>query len=253
MTKRTSKIWAVIPAAGVGSRMQSTTPKQYLQLFGQYLIEITVKKILQLPCIEGIIVVLSTEDEYWQTSYYASNPKVHRVDGGKERSDSVLNGLEYCRRIISDEEYADSWALVHDAARPCVSEDKLHALINRCLIGITEVNAGQGSASEIDGAILAAPVADTVKRVTSDEEIQKTEDRSQLWLAHTPQFFPMERLHNALLDCQRQSIAVTDEASAIEACGGRVAVVKDRRDNIKVTVPEDLHWAETILKIQGFS
>lgn len=264
MTKYTPKIWAVIPAAGVGSRMESDTPKQYMQLFGQYLIEITIKKILQLTCVDGIVVVLSAEDAYWQTSYFTSNAKVHRVEGGSERSDSVLNGLEYCRSIMSDQDYVHSWALVHDAARPCVTEQKMNELIARGLsfaetFSETTQNTDNlhlkkdnNLAAATCGTILASPVADTVKRVSSNEQIERTEDRSQLWLAHTPQFFPTETLSQALHKCRRDNIAVTDEASAIEAVGGRVAVVKDRRDNIKITVPEDLYWAETILKMQGF-
>lgn len=237
------KIWAVIPAAGVGSRMQAERPKQYLPLLGRTLIDITLQKILQLSEIEGVVVVLHPNDAFWDRTSLASHPKIHRVAGGQHRSDSVLNGLQYCKKMSTDS-LQDTWALVHDAARPCVSVEKMQQLIHHAFL--------RSQSGETDGAILAVPVADTVKRV-NDKLIVNTEDRSELWLAHTPQFFPMNRLRTALEKCEVTGTPVTDEASAIEATGGKVDVVSDRRDNIKITLPEDLLWAETILKHQGFS
>lgn len=243
MSSSRPKIWAVIPAAGIGTRMQAERPKQYLPLFGKTLIDITLQKILQIPEVEGVVVVLNPNDAFWDRTSLSNHPNIHRVAGGRHRSDSVLSGLQYCKKHSTDS-LQDTWALVHDAARPCVSVEKIQTLIQHAL--------NRAKSGEADGAILGVPVADTVKRV-NNETIENTEDRSQLWLAHTPQFFPMNRLRTALEKCDANGIPVTDEASAIEATGGKVDVVNDRRDNIKITLPEDLLWAETILKHQGFS
>ncbi len=232
------KIWAIVPAAGIGSRMQSEKPKQYLPLLDQTLIEVTLKKILQLEALEGIVLPLHADDTFWPTTSLYRHPKIHCIDGGAERSDSVLAGLKYCQ---SQPNNSDSWALVHDAARPCVTLEKIEQLISVASIE-----------GDCEGTILAVPCADTVKRV-GGHTITHTEDRSQLWLAHTPQLFPMSTLLSALDNALTTGKPITDEASAIEMSGGTVQVVQDRRDNIKVTVPEDLLWAETLLKQQGFS
>lgn len=239
-----AKIWAIVPAAGIGSRMQSEVPKQYLSLRKQTLLEVTLKKILQLNEIQGIILPLHPDDTYWPKTTLYKHPKIHCIEGGEERADSVALGLAYCLEnmaVSSTEETL--WALVHDAARPCVSVEKIAELIS---VGIRNKEANIS-----DGAILAVPCADTVKRV-NETLIQHTEDRSQLWLAHTPQFFPLKMLSNAIKEAGKTGCLITDEASAIEAVGGSVSVVQDRRDNIKVTVPEDLLWAETLLHQQGF-
>ncbi len=232
------KIWAIVPAAGIGSRMQSEKPKQYLPLLDQTLIEVTLKKILQLEALEGIVLPLHADDTFWSATSLYKHPKIHCIDGGTERCDSVLAGLKYCQLQANN---LDAWVLVHDAARPCVTLEKIERLITAA-----------STERDCDGAILAVPCADTVKRVNG-HSITHTEDRSQLWLAHTPQLFPLSTLLSALEKALTTGKPITDEASAIEASGGKVKVVQDRRDNIKVTVPEDLLWAETVLKQQGFS
>ncbi len=241
MSHTTSRrFWAIVPAAGIGSRMQSAQPKQYLPLLGKTLLEITLEKLLQLDMLEGIVVALHPHDRTFTQLAVSQHPKIHTTVGGKERSDSVQCGLYYCaeQQSASNE---NMWVLVHDAARPCVTLDKIQALISA-----TEQGQHAG------GAILAVPCADTVKRV-SQQCIEHTEERSQLWLAHTPQLFPLKTLADALAHCAKENIAITDEASAIESTGGTVGVVQDRRDNIKVTVPEDLAWATTVLTQQGMT
>ena len=239
-TNTSRRLWAIVPAAGIGSRMQSKTAKQYLPLLGKTLLEVTLEKLLQLDELEGIVVALHAHDRTFMTLPVSQHPKIHTTVGGKERSDSVQCGLYYCaeQQVESSEPL---WVLVHDAARPCVSLEKIQALISATV-----------PAQDGHGAILAVPCADTIKRV-SQGHIEHTEDRSTLWLAHTPQLFSLDALGDALTFCRKENIQVTDEASAIEASGGSVSVVQDRRDNIKVTVPEDLAWAETILKQQGMT
>lgn len=225
-------LWAIVPAAGIGERMGAGIPKQYLPLAGKTVLEITLEKLLQLDQLAGLVVAINANDDYWQTTSLANHPKVYRCLGGAERSDSVLNAIN----CVSEHVQPDSevWVLVHDAARPCVSLEKIEALIEL-------------ARTEQCGAILAAPVADTLKRVNRDHTICCTEDRSTLWLAHTPQLFPLKTLRDALTYCAQQNFPVTDEASAIEHRGGEVLILSDRRDNIKVTMPEDLAWAEYIL------
>jgi len=234
-----AEIWAIVPAAGFGSRMQSEIPKQYLPLLNRTVIEITLNKLLSISSIKGIVLVLNSEDNRWALSPLSSHSRIHRVSGGTERSGSVLNGLNYCLSNYSGD-VDQLWTLVHDAARPCVSIEKISELIDQ---GLRERHLRSG-------AILAVPCADTIKRVTG-EKITQTVDRAELWSAHTPQFFPCGLLSDAITHARARGGDITDEASAVESIGGSVSVLRDRRDNIKITMPEDLLWAETILRQQG--
>ncbi len=240
-TEDFSNIWAIVPAAGIGRRMQSQVPKQYMPFLGKTLIEHTLQTLLSFTTLKGVCLALHPQDTYWEKTTLVAHPRIHCVRGGDERSDSVINALRYCCQ--QDGEVSSSWALVHDAARPCVSIEKIKELVASVFLKDTDIE-------EHVGSILAVPASDTVKRVENNR-ILKTEDRSTIWLAQTPQIFPSLLLRDALLECARRKITVTDEASALEALGMVVSVVEDRRDNIKVTVPEDLLWAETILANRG--
>lgn len=221
-----------MPAAGTGLRMGSEIPKQYLPLAGKTVLEITLEKLLEIDQLAGVVVAINDSDIHWQKTSLVNHPKVYSCVGGRERSDSVLNAIEFVSEYVDCE--SEAWVLVHDAARPCVSLNKVEALIKL-------------AHTEQCGAILAAPVADTLKRVNRDNTISATEDRSKLWCAHTPQLFPLNKLRDALSYCAQQKLSITDEASAIEWVGEKVLILSDRRDNIKVTLPEDLAWAEFIL------
>ncbi|MDD9892097.1 MAG: 2-C-methyl-D-erythritol 4-phosphate cytidylyltransferase [Gammaproteobacteria bacterium] len=213
----------VIPAAGIGSRFGANTPKQYALINGQPLIHHAIAAAGCGNCL-SITIALHAEDSYWQLPASASVP-LHTVVGGKERADSVYQALLALQeRSVAD----DGVVLVHDAARPFVPDNDIHALL-----------AAVESSTE-EGAILAAPVADTIKLVEEGNRISHTVDRSNLWRALTPQAFRLKALISALEQCQRENAIVTDEASAIEAVGGRVEVVKGSAANIKVTLPEDL-------------
>ncbi len=238
-----SKIWAIVPAAGIGKRMGSSIPKQYLPIGNGTVLEYTLEKLLALDAIEGVILSLADNDEYWLRSHLYRHPKIHIAPGGKERSDSVLSGINYLLNSLEHNQSGeDVWALVHDAARPCVSIERVQALISQVLI--------KAEHKFPCGGILAVPAADTIKRADGEGDVEATEDRSLLWHAHTPQFFPVLELKRALTECARNGHVVTDEASSMEAMGVPVSLVEDRRDNIKVTMPEDLAWAEFILKSQ---
>ena len=216
-------IVVVLPAAGVGSRMQADKPKQYLALLGKTLLEHTLDIMLTHTAISKIILVVSKDDPY--IANLSLSPKIQLVEGGETRAESVLNGLN----TICDK---NAWVLVHDAARPCLQHTDIDKLL---------------TIDDEQGAILAIPVTDTIKRSDNQQRIVMTEDRSQLWQAQTPQFFQVDRLKKALSTALQQGVQITDEASAMEHAGFRPHLVAGRSDNLKVTRPEDLALAEFYL------
>lgn len=230
---QTPAYWIVVPAAGVGARMSSTFPKQYLPLAGKTVIENTLGRLLALPNIEGICLVLSPDDNHWESLSLAKNDRIHRIAGGVERCNSVLNALEYLQGIASP----DDWVLVHDAARPCVHELSILKLID-------EVK------NHPVGGILGVPVSDTLKQV-NDSKIQSTADRRFLWQAQTPQMFRIGLLHNCLGKALADEKVITDESSALECYGYQPLMVQGRSDNIKITRQEDLAIAAILLQQQA--
>ncbi|WP_117235835.1 2-C-methyl-D-erythritol 4-phosphate cytidylyltransferase [Vibrio maerlii] len=222
-------IVAVVPAAGVGSRMKADRPKQYLPLHGKAVLEHTIEKLLEHPRVERVVVSISKDDPYFPELEIATNPKVTRVAGGKERADSVLSGLQYLAQ-----ETPSALALVHDAARPCITTDDITKLIES-----VELNK--------IGAILAAPVRDTMKRSAPSGGIEHTVERVNLWHALTPQLFEATELAMVLRQALEQQVVITDEASAFEWAGKPVNIVTGRADNLKITQPEDLALAEYYL------
>lgn len=226
--KNKPTITAIVPAAGVGSRMKHNGPKQYISLAGKTILEHTLAKLSALSQLEKIIVVVSDDDPY-----YAQIPnidsRVERASGGKERADSVLNGL------LALADNPPDWVLVHDAARPLVNIADIDSLIQQCL-------------SADEGGILAAKVKDTIKR--GDTHSEQTVPRDDLWQALTPQFFKYHDLTDALQQALAQNVTITDEASAIEWAQKPVKLVPGRSDNIKITTPEDLDLAHFLLQKQ---
>ncbi|MGX2951077.1 2-C-methyl-D-erythritol 4-phosphate cytidylyltransferase [Ursidibacter sp. B-7004-1] len=218
------KIIAIIPASGVGSRMQSHLPKQYLKIQDKTILEHTLSLFIDDHRVTRIIVAVSEKDSYYPKLSILKHPKIQCVFGGETRAHSVLNGLS--------ELTEQDWALVHDAARPCLKRSDLDKLLQ-----ITDPN----------GAILATPAIDTIKRTTDGCHITHTEDRTTLWHALTPQFFPAIPLRNAIQEGLAKHLAITDEASAMEFAGYYPQLVEGRGDNIKVTRPEDLALAEFYL------
>lgn len=225
----TAKITAIVPAAGVGSRMQADRPKQYLILHGHTVLEHTVEVLLRHPNVGQVVVAVSDNDPYFGSLALANHPRVVRVSGGKERADSVLSALDYvCQHQLSE------WVLVHDAARPCVEHVDISQLIAT-------------AQTHTVGAILAAPVRDTMKRADGGQNIDHTVDRVALWHALTPQMFRAQPLMQALTQALAAQAVITDEASAFEWLGQKPALVAGRADNIKITQPEDLALAEFYL------
>lgn len=223
---------AIVPAAGTGSRMRAEIPKQYLMLNEQPIIAHTLDVLLKHPKIAQVIVALSPNDPYFAALPQAGHPKLKVVEGGKERADSVLAGLA-CAPM-------SAWALVHDAARPC-----LHASDIDQLIYVAELQSQHDEQPQ--GAILAMPVRDTMKRSNSQGKIEQTVCRDNLWHALTPQLFPVGALRDNLLQALAKGISITDEASAMEWAGFSPQLVSGRADNIKVTHPDDLRLATLFL------
>jgi len=225
-----SAYWAVVPAAGVGRRMNVPQPKQYLQLAGRTVIEYTLKVLLDCPRIDGLVVVVSPDDPWWVELKLETSKPVLRTDGGEQRYHSVRRGLAALQGCLAD----DDWVLVHDAARPCLRTTDLETLIDTLQ-------------QDPVGGLLAMPVRDTMKRADESGRVAATEDRRGLWHALTPQMFRFALLCQALDAALEQGVAVTDEASAVEAFGLRPRLVPGRADNIKITRPEDLALAEFYL------
>ncbi len=223
--------WILVPAAGAGSRFGGPVPKQYLALAGRPLIHHTLERLLRSDAL-GLVVVLAAADPHWAASGPPADPRLLTVTGGAERIDSVRAGLQR----LADRALADDLVLVHDAVRPCITRADLQALL--------------AAADHPGGAVLAAPVADTLKRV-SGGVVVATEPRDGLWAAQTPQLFRYAMLCKALARAAGWAPPATDEAAAVEAAGHRPRVVAGRRDNIKITWPGDLALAEAILARQA--
>ncbi|WP_110968290.1 2-C-methyl-D-erythritol 4-phosphate cytidylyltransferase [Pseudomonas huaxiensis] len=227
--------WAVIPAAGVGARMAADRPKQYLQLGGLTILEHSLNCFLDHPCVKGVVVSLAADDPFWPDLPCASDPRIQRAAGGRERADSVLNAL----LLLHAQGASDSdWVLVHDAARPNLARSDL----DRLLLEL---------ADDPVGGLLAVPARDTLKRADADGRVSATVDRSTIWQAYTPQMFRLGALHRALADSLVADVAITDEASAIEWSGQAPRLIEGRNDNIKVTRPEDLEWLRQRWAMRG--
>ncbi len=228
-----TELAAVIPAAGVGKRMQAGIPKQYLKINQQSILEHTINKLSAITAIKQIILVVSDSDPFIATLKPNLPPHVQIVEGGNERVNSVLAGL----KSIDRERF--SWCLVHDAARPCVLVEDIENLIKQCL-------------STNQGGILATPVRDTMKRQKffangGQTVIDSTENREGLWHALTPQMFPVQSLVEAIEAGLTNQLEITDEASAIEPTGAHIHLVEADASNIKITRASDLALAEFFL------
>ena len=222
--------WALVPAAGSGRRFGGEVPKQYLHAAGKPLIAHALAALLAHPGIDGAVVALAAGDPLWPGWTTLHGKPVVACIGGGERADSVLAALQALPADVADDELL----LVHDAARPNLHAGDIAKL----------VDAANGCA---DGAILAAPVRDTLKRGDADARIAATEPRDSLWRALTPQAFRRGLLRRALESARADGINATDEAMAVERLGLHPALVEGREDNLKVTTPADLALAEFLL------
>lgn len=228
------RYWGIVPAAGVGRRMGGIVPKQYHSLNGKLVIEHSLGRLLDHPLIEHVYVALSGEDRWWNGCCFAGHAGVVPVEGGGERSHSVLNALS----SIMEEADPEDWVLVHDAARPCLRLTDIDRLV-------------QELAGDPVGGILACRLSDTIKREGQPGVVAETLPREHLWRAFTPQMFRLGLLHESLSAALQADRSVTDEASAIELHGLKPRLVEGHSDNIKITHPRDLALAGFYLQQQN--
>ncbi len=231
MTKH-QQIWAVVPAAGIGARMQADRPKQYLHLLGKSVIEHALSRFLNHQIINGVVVAIADNDDYWSGLDLLSS-RLFVAPGGSERCHSVLSALQLLSTMAQD----DDWVLVHDAARPCLRSEDIDHLINTLC-------------DDSVGGLLALPVRDTMKRADDQSRVVETVERDGLWHALTPQMFRLGLLRKAMEQTLANGEMVTDEAMAIEMLNLKPRLVEGHADNIKITHPQDLALAELYIQQQ---
>ena len=242
------RVWAIVPAAGRGARFSSSVseglPKQYAPLAGATVLEWSLHALLAEQRVQAVLVALAPGDAHWAgVAARLDSAKVLTTAGGANRQDSVTKGLDF----LADRAAADDWVLVHDAARPCLSAVDLRALLDAIEGSPGAPGGAPAGARDIAGAVLAAPVVDTVKRELGDH--MTTVDRQGLWRALTPQVFAFAPLRHALKAATRAGIEVTDEAQAMEKMGLRPKLVQGSPFNVKVTRAADLSLAASVLKM----
>jgi len=227
-----ARTWIVVPAAGASRRVGGPVPKQYLRLLGRSVLEWSLRALLSHPAVGGGVVALAYGDEEWPGLPAALRERVVTTIGGRERCDSVLNGLRALQARERD------WVLVHDAARPCLEQEDLSRLVDACR-------------DDAVGGLLAVPVADTLKRAAEDGHVLGTVAREGLWRAQTPQMFRYAALCSALEQALAAGERPGDEATAMERAGHMPLLVEGSPFNIKITRPADLAFAEAVLRARG--
>ena len=225
---------AIIPAAGDSSRYSGEIPKQFLRVDGRTVLELSIKPLLDFSECLGVCVLVPPEDQYHKALEIKDNPKIFLAEGGTSRIDSVAKGVKFWQQS----ELSYDYILIHDAARPCLRSSDVKQLLDSI-------------EGEVDGVVLGIPCSDTIKKVSAKGSlILNTLDRSKLWRAFTPQIFRKEVLQKNALE-ENIEKEFTDEASLVEANGGKLKMVKGFEDNIKLTFREDLGLIKSILSSQG--
>lgn len=260
---------AVVVAAGVGKRFGSQMPKQYTHIGSQTVLQHSIAALSKVQQLSTCYLVISEEDAIAKTLGFSM--PIEWVIGGKERMNSVFNAVQaiwqqyqnlFNDKAFNDKAFSDKnshhaydnhWVLIHDAARPCVNPSDIEKLITQTtqqFLQQSHQESQQKQVQESAGGLLAVPIRDTVKQIIHSQDqvlSQKTLDRSQLWLAQTPQIFPLATLYDYLTQAIEQTIAFTDEASLFEHFGKQPLLVEGSHSNIKLTFPEDLQFAQVYL------
>ena len=227
------KTFALVPAAGQGTRMGDALPKQYLPVAGRPMMFHSLEALAAVGRIDHVIAILSPLDRHWGAHDWSAFPdKIEAMfAGGASRGESVANALA----LLEGRAQAQDWVLVHDAARPCLATELVEQFLDE--VGDDPV-----------GGLLALPLADTLKRVEEETlRVGETIPREGLWRAQTPQMFRYELLRRGL--ARRRD--ATDESQAVESLGQMPRIVQGETANLKVTFAEDLPIAEMILDRQG--
>ena len=228
--KAAGKVVAVVPAGGTGKRMGAGTPKQFLMLDGVPMMLHALRVLERTPGVTEVILVVPKEERDRALSEvverYGLKKVLKVVPGGATRQESVQHGLN---EVDEDAEIV----VVHDAVRPFITEDRIERSIE--------------AARRHGGAIVAVPMKDTPKQAGPDRLIQRTLDRTELWLAQTPQTFQRALVVEAYRTAAMAHVHATDDAALVERLGHTVAIVEGSWENIKITTPEDMILAEAIL------
>lgn len=225
------RFWAIVPAAGIGARMNSDIPKQYLPLLGRTVLEHTLERLVNIDLIEGVVVCLSCQDMHWASLAISRHEKIVTVNGGAERMHSVYKALHFLQK---EQGLQQEFVLVHDAVRPCVKSEDIEKLI----LAVVDDEVG---------GILATPAVDTLKRVDENNRVIETLPRESCWRAQTPQMFRLALLCKSIELLLNRNRLASDEAAAIEASGLQPLIVEGSQENIKLTLPTDLALMETLL------
>lgn len=229
--KGVTNYFAIIPAAGVGNRMQIDLPKQYISINGKKILEYTLMTLLRYQKFKNCVVVINKEDKHWSTLQFSS-PHLLTTFGGEERCHSVFNGLLALKGLAKQ----NDWIVVHDAARPLLHQSDIDKLI---------MHLDNHSV----GGLLGHPIKNTVKYLDNNQCLE-TLERKKLWAAVTPQMFRYHWLFRALDSVIKKNQSITDEANAIELFGQQPKMVEGRTDNIKVTDKEDLNLLRYYLSLR---
>lgn len=225
----------IIPSAGTGSRFLSDKPKQYSLIQGQTVLELSLEPFLDFSECVGICVTVSPEDQYWKSLDLTRNPKIEFIEGGSIRSLSVKKGFEFWKS--SSLEYES--VLIHDSVRPCVRSSDIREMLE------------DFSQNSFDGSVLGSPVTDSIKRLSPQTQtINNTINRETLWRAFTPQIFCKQILEKAYKN-SKEGTEFSDESSMVEKLSSNIKAYNGSGDNIKITHPEDINLAKSILVSQG--
>jgi len=237
------RYWLVMPAAGRGKRLGGAVPKQFLTVAGRPLIAWALQPFFDDPRCAGVMLAVASDDTDWLSVRAALPRPVLETTGGAERADSVRLALQ---ALLARGAQATDWVLVHDAARPCVSNAEIKVLVDAVVVH-AEADSSAGDLRA--GGLLAVPLADTLKRGRSRSEA--TVPRDGLWRALTPQMFRLGDLLKALQQAESEGRKPTDEAQAMEWCGIEPLLVGGESTNIKVTTFADLRLVEGILQARS--
>jgi 2-C-methyl-D-erythritol 4-phosphate cytidylyltransferase len=223
-------VWAAIAAAGTGSRLNASMPKQYVSINGRSMAEHTLRALLGVAGIREITVAIAADDRHWNELPATLRERVRVVCGGTDRAESVWRAISGFSAVPRE----NDWILVHDMARPCITRKLVESLMETLR-------------DDPVGGLLAIPVADTLKRADGGGHVVATLERGELWRAQTPQMFRYTVLVRALRHARDNGIACSDEAMAVESIGLQPRLVTGSEQNLKVTVAEDLPLAEYYL------
>lgn len=227
---------AIVPAAGSSNRFSGDVPKQFLQIGHRSILELSIKPLLDFSECLGICLVVAPNDQYHKSLKILENPKTSIIEGGGSRMQSVINGILFWK----DSGLTFKNILIHDSVRPCLRSSDVRALLESM------------EKTDLDGVILGSSCSDTIKEINEkDLSIKRTLDRKKIWTAFTPQIFRKESLIEAALNKTFQGKVFTDEASLIEANNGKLKMIQGSKDNLKITFPDDINLAKSILISQG--